>query len=222
MQLHLFSSPGEPFLSDILEAARSILAEQADPVVAYLPAANVQRHFIRETKTAFRALARVTAIKVEYDAMGKIRAALDRASLLYIPGGNTYLLAHRLHTAGLLGEIRDRILGGLPLVTFSAGTVFCGLDILTTNDINCCGCTQFTGLGLVSVNFNVHYPPAGREDQGERDERLEEYQAFHSTPVLALEDGAYLEVSNGAIRLVRGAMWRFEKGRPKAYITTED
>jgi hypothetical protein len=43
--------------------------------------------------------------------------------------------------------------------------------------------------------------------------------AFHDHPVLAMEDGAYLQVKNSGLQLVRGAIWRFEPGRPKVRLT---
>jgi dipeptidase E len=97
-------------------------------------------------------------------------------------------------------------------VAFSAGTVLCGQDILTTNDINCCGCTQFDGLKLSPFSFNVHYPVSPVEAQQERDERLEEYLAFHDTPILAFEDGASLHLTEDELR-VDGNVWQFSHGQ---------
>jgi peptidase E len=93
MNLHLFSTPGEPFLHDVLEVSKSLLGSQRNPVVLYLPAASVERHFIRETRAAFSGLAKVITIKVESHTSDKVRAAVARVNLLFIPGGNTYLLA---------------------------------------------------------------------------------------------------------------------------------
>jgi dipeptidase E len=121
-----------------------------------------------------------------------------------------------------MGPIKERLLGGLPLVAFSAGTVLCGEDILTTNDINCCGCTQFAGLGLVDVNFNVHYPPVEGIERQERDSRLMEYQAFHDIPVIALEDGAYLLANEDGIQLIRGNGWLLKKGKPKTILSPQE
>ena len=209
VQLHLFSFPGEPFLADIILAAQQILAGLRKPLVAYLPAAAEERHFVRETKAAFQGIAEVRAIKPEIHSAVQTQFVLDRAALLYIPGGNTYLAAKRLHTAGLMDGLRKRILGGLPLVAFSAGTVLCGADILTSNDSNDCGCTEFTGFGLVSFNFNVHYPSVEGEERQKRDARLQDYAIEHNRLVLALEDGAYVLVTNGSVKEVKGPVWKF-------------
>ena len=214
MILHLFSTPGEPFLADILSAVRTILSGLQNPLVAYLPAAATDRHFVRETKNAFRELAEVRAIKPEIHPVATMRRVLERADLLYIPGGNTYLAAHRLHTAGLMSMLRQRILDGLPLVAFSAGTVLCGADILTSNDANDCGCTDFGGLDLLPYNFNVHYPAVDGEERQARDARLYRYTAEHARSVLALEDGAYMRgaymrSSGEQVEVVRGLVWKF-------------
>jgi dipeptidase E len=209
MVLHLFSSPGEPFLSDILPAARLILEGVQEPLVAYLPAAAQDRHFVRETKQAFQGLADLRSIKPEVHSAAAMRLVLDRASLLYIPGGNTYLAAHRLHTAGLMDNLRQRILGGLPLIAFSAGTVLCGADILTSNDTNDCGCTDFSGLGLTTYNFNVHYPSVEGVERQARDARLFAYVTERHRPVLALEDGASVRMTGDRIEVVTGPVWKF-------------
>jgi dipeptidase E len=126
-----------------------------------------------------------------------------------------------LHTAGVINDIRQHVLDGLPLVAFSAGTVLCGQDILTTNDINCCNCTTFASLGLIPFNINVHYPSEDGEERQERDYHLWEYQQFHNTPVLALEDEVYIRVTGNRFEVVRGTCWWFAKGKLKANFNHE-
>jgi peptidase E len=211
MQCYLFSSAPEPSPAALVELVRALVGDRVDPLVAYLPAGNIQRHFVREVKAFLRGVAEVSAVKPEVHSIKRIHSILERADLLLIPGGNTYLMGHRLHQIGIVAELRRRILDGLPVVTFSAGTVFCGQDILTTNDINCCGCTQFDGLKLVPYNFNVHYPVLPGEEQQGRDERLGEYQSFHDLPVLALEDGAYIQITENGMQ-VHSEVWEFNRG----------
>jgi hypothetical protein len=107
------SSGGETPFGHALEAARPLLEGKPDALVAYLPAADLQPRWVRATKAAFRGLAGVTALNVERHSPARMRAVLDKATLLFVPGGNTYLIAHRLHTAALVGlidELRQRIL----------------------------------------------------------------------------------------------------------------
>jgi dipeptidase E len=201
-----------------VSACRPILQEQAAPTVAYLPEASIGERYVGMTKVAFKGLADVVHINVEKNGRAKIDAALDKASLLYIPGGNTYLLTQRLHDNNLLESIRERVRNGLPLVAFSAGTVLCGANILTTNDLNCCGCTTFSGLALVPFNFNVHYPQEDGHDREERDYRLWEYHAFQDNPVLAVEDSAHLRVVGEKLELVTGDCWLVEKGKQRVKV----
>lgn len=219
MQSYLFSSFPEPPQAALVELVRSLSGDQANPVVAYLPAGNIKRHFVRQVKGFLRGVAEVSAIKPEVHTLKRAHSILDQATLLLIPGGNTYLMAHRLHQMGIVNELRQRVLDGLPVITFSAGTVFCGQDVLTTNDINCCGGTQFEGLKLVPCNFNVHYPGLPGDEQLDRDERLFEYQAFHDHPILALEDGACLRLSPDLLEVVSGSVWKFSGG-VKEKLTT--
>jgi dipeptidase E len=212
MQLHLFSTPGEPFLQDVLNTARELLAEKNNPLVLYLPAAAVERHFIRETQAAFRGMARVIGIKIESASPSRFQEALAQADLLFIPGGNSFLMAHRLHVAGVVSDLRERILAGLPLVAFSAGTVLCGPDVLTSNDDNDCGCTNFDGLGVVPFNFNVHVPTGSGPEREERQARLQAFSRQHRRSVLALEDGAYVRVLDRQVDIVRGNAWWVEAG----------
>ena len=218
MLLHLFSDPGEPFLVNIIAAARHVLEGQQEPVVAYMPAAAEERHFVRETRAAFRGLAEVLAVKPEIHTKAHIQAQLDRASLLYIPGGNTYLAAQRLHAAGLIEDIRKRILNGLALIAFSAGTVLCGVDILTSNDDNHCGCALFTGFRLAPLNFNVHYPSDDGEQRKARIARLRAFTLEHHRVVLALQDGAYIIVSDRKLRVVKGLVWKFDGQQHELYL----
>ena len=239
MELHLLSSLAEPFPAALAEITASLLQGNRDrqPAVAYLPAGAVHRHFVRETQAALRGIAQVIAVKVEAHPARRLQEALRRADLVYMPGGNTYLMAQRLHAAGAMPLLKRRLQEGLPLLALSAGCVLCGLDILTTNDINCCGCVHFDGLGLVGLNINVHYPGGDSRLQQERDERLGEYQLFHPHPVLALEDGAYLRVSGDAppsgagrglaldssssnFQLLRGAGWWLEPEGRKERLET--
>jgi dipeptidase E len=143
---------------------------------------------------------------------------LRRASLVYIPGGNTYLLAHRLYISKFMDHLRRRVSAGLPLVAFSAGTVLCGANILTSQDMNLVGSSYFSGLNVTPFNFSVHYP----EDENSRlvkDEWLRDYHVFHDNPVILLADGGFVRVDGKKTTLVSGEAWILRKGEEKEKLS---
>lgn len=213
MRLDLFSTPGEPLLHDLVDACRAELQRLTDPVVAYLPAAAVGSLWTEYTSEAFKGVADVRLIDLDGMTVAEIADVLDQASMLYIPGGNTFRLSHRLSLRGLTEDLKGRVRAGLHLASFSAGTVLCGQDILTTGDANDCGTTAFAGLALTGFNFHVHFPTQDGPERDARFERLRQTHARHPHPVLALEDGAHLRIRCEHIELVAGRCWRFNPGR---------
>jgi dipeptidase E len=148
----------------------------------------------------------------------EMEAVIRSAALVYIPGGNTFLLNHRLHLSNILDYLRKKVTAGLPLIGFSAGTVLCGPNILTSNDINAVESPYFGSLNLTPFNFNCHYP----EDEIarlEKDVWLGEYHVFHDNPVVLLADGAYVRVEGKKTQLVQGQAWILRKGQEKQKLT---
>lgn len=217
MQLHLFSSPGERDIRYILEASRPYLDAATNPVVAYLPAASWRSTWLAYTEEAFAGLGKIAYIDTETMTQTEVYTLLDRATVLYISGGNTFLLNHHLHRYGLIADLRRRLVAGLPLVAFSAGAILCGPNILTANDMNLCATTHFSGLNLVSYNFDMHYPTdeARRIDQ---DDWLLDYHAYHDNPILALQDEAHLYVDQTELTVKQGICWLLEKGQSRRQL----
>jgi dipeptidase E len=129
-------------------------------------------------------------------------ATLAEAEALFMGGGNTYALLQRLHGAGLLEPIRDRVLAGMPYLGASAGSNVAGPTILTTNDWNVVGLDRFDALGLVGFNINPHYKeadPTMAAFSETRDDRIREYHVVNTNPVLGLEEGAWVIVAARAV-----------------------
>ena len=80
--------------------------------------------------------------------------------------------------------------------------------------MNMCETTSFSALNLVPFNFSVHYP-ADEPARAEWDESLQEYHAFHSNSILALEDGAYLRIQTPDAIVLRGNCWLLAKGQER-------
>jgi len=212
--LHLFSTPGDADATDIkwiVEASRHYLERKAGAVLAYLPLASLYgEKTIADVEKALHGLARVEALNTELMDLPQMEAVLRRAAVAYIPGGNTFLLNHRLHVSQLFPYLRKKLEAGLPLVAFSAGTILCGPNILTSNDINMVPTTHFDGLNLTPFNFVANYI-----DDPWKDYRLLDYQAFHDNPMLLLEDGAYIRIRGKETTLVRGEAWLWRSAGEK-------
>ena len=215
MQLHLLSTPGKNDLRYVLEASRPYLEDKDDPIVAYLPLASLYAEkWLGLDESAFRGLAQIREVNAELMTQKEIEDILREAALVYITGGNTFLLNHRLHASGVMPYLKKKIQNGLPVVGVSAGMIVCGPDILTSTDMNTLGTTHFDGLNLVPFNFFAHYADEGY-GQSVHDDWLADYHFFHENPVVMLSDGAYIKVDGKKTTLVRGEAWILRKGAEK-------
>src|SRR5215216_1213483 len=215
MNLHLFSTPGKDDLRYVLEASRSYLEDRENSVVAYLPLASLYSEKWREmNESALRGLAQVVEINAELMTQKEIENILRDAALVYITGGNTFLLNHRLHVSGVMPYLKKKIQNGLPLIGISAGMIVCGPNILTSKDMNTLGTPHFDGLNLVPFNFFAHYADDGY-GQSVYDDWLGDYHFFHDNPVVLLSDGAYVKVDGKKTTLVRGDAWLLRKDAEK-------
>lgn len=221
MNLCLFSMPGGYPLQDIVAASKPHLEVQTDPVVLYLPAADatLNLEYVNRTRTAFKILAEVQVLDLAQPiSFVDLEDTIKRTTVVYLPGGNTYLLLDRLCRSGAFHLIKSQVQAGMPYVGFSAGTIICGENILTTNDDNDCGCTQFTGLGFTQYNFVAHFPASTGKEREFRDNRIREYHKTYTNPVLAIEDDGCITVDHKGTKVVRRHCWLFEAGREKKLL----
>jgi dipeptidase E len=213
--LHLLSSSGRDDISYVVEASRPYLEGKSDVTVAYLPLASLYVERWQEaTADSFKGLARIETINAEMMRLIQMEDIIRRASLVYIPGGNTFLLNHRLHISNLMIFLRKKVQAGLPVVAFSAGAILCGPNILTSKDMNAVGTPHFEGLNVTPFNFSPHYP-LDNYGQAMKDEWLSDYHFFHDNPVVMLSDGAYVRVDGKKTTLVRGEAWIWRKDQEK-------
>lgn len=212
--LHLFSTPGDRDIRWVIDACRPHLEGKDDPTVAFLPQAwlNVT-HWLDYTTRSFEKLARVELIDTEQMDLPKMESIIRKAHVVYISGGNTFLLNHRLHISGLMPYLRKKVQSGLPVVGFSAGMIVCGPNILTSSDMNSVETSRFDGLNASPFNFYPHYT-----DDGNQDDWLSEYHSFHDNPVIMLSDSAYVKVEGKKTTLVRGEAWVLRKDAGKEKV----
>ena len=217
VDLHLFSTPGDN-IRYVIEASRPYLEDKDDPSVAYMPLASLYAEkWLEDNERAFKGLARLEVVNAELMTQKEIEEIIRRASLVYIPGGNTFLLNHRLHVSSVMPFLKKKIQSGLPLVGFSAGMVICGLNILTSRDMNTVETSHFDGLNASPFNFFAHYA-MDAYGQSVQDEWLADYHFFHDNPVVMLSDGGYVQVEGKKTTLVRGEAWVLRKDSEKEKI----
>jgi dipeptidase E len=213
--LHLFSSPGQDDIRYILEASRPYLEGKPDATVAHLPLASLYAERWQESaEGSFKSLARIETINAETMPLSQMEDIIRRASLVYVPGGNTFLLNHRLQVSRLMIFLRKKVQAGLPVVAFSAGTVLCGPNILTADDMNTVSTSYFDGLNVTPFNFYPHYP-LDNYGQSIKDEWLSDYHFFHDNPIVIMSDGAYVKMDGKKTTLVRGEAWIWRKDQEK-------
>ncbi|HEX6269984.1 MAG TPA: Type 1 glutamine amidotransferase-like domain-containing protein [Anaerolineales bacterium] len=221
MHLHLLSTPGEKDIRYIVEASRPYLSGKADAAIAFLPQAWLKiNYWLDYTVRQFEGLARLELIDTEQMELPEMESIIRRAQALYISGGNTFLLNHRLHISRLMPYLRKKVQAGLPVVGFSAGMILCGPNILTASDLNSVGTSHFDGLNVTPFNFFPHYAQDA-SGQAAQDVWLSDYHIFHDNPVIMLSDGAYVKVEGKKTTLVRGEAWILRKDQEKERLEEE-
>jgi len=214
MRLHLFSSPGRDIRA-IIEACRPHLEGKSDPTVAYLPLGSLYaERWIEDNGRAFKDLARLEIVNTELMDQQEIEDILRRCSLVYVPGGNTFLLTHRLHLSGIMPYLQRKVQSGLPLVGFGAGATLCGPNILTTTDMNTVETSHFDGLKVSPFNLYTPYP-LDAYGQSVQDRWLADYHFFHDNPVIMLCDDAHVKRDGKKTVLVGGRAWILRKDQDK-------
>jgi dipeptidase E len=215
MQLHLFSTPGQDDLRDVVEASRPYLEEKDEPVIAYLPLASLYTERWQQlNQEAFRDLGRLVEVNAELMTQREIENIIRDAALVYITGGNTFLLNHRLHVSGVMPYLKKKIQSGLPVVGVSAGMIVCGPNILTSRDMNTVETTYFSGLNASPFNFLAHYP-LDAYGQSLVDDWLRDYHFFHDNPVIMVCDGAQITMEGKKTSLARGEAYILRKEQEK-------
>lgn len=147
---------------------------------------------------------------------------LARAQAIYVGGGSTFKLLDTLQARQLLEPLRKRILNGMPYLGSSAGTVIIAPTIQTTNDMAIVVPKSFRALDILPFQINAHFSDTAQCIPNEtREDRLLEFVQLNKTPVLALRQGAWLEVEGSRISLGGSGARIFRHGDTHSTKTRE-
>lgn len=207
--------PGENNLRHVLEASRPYLEDKNEPIIAYMPLASLySEKWLGVNREAFNSLGELVEINAELMTQREIENIIRDAALVYITGGNTFLLNHRLHVSGVMPYLKKKVQNGLPIVGVSAGMVLCGPNILTSRDMNTVETKTFDGLSALPFNFLSHYPKDAY-GQSVLDDWLGDYHFFHDNPVIMVCDDGYIKVDGRKTFLARGEAYILRKDQEK-------
>jgi dipeptidase E len=207
-ELLLFSNStnhGRGYLDHAWEEVEAFL--DGRDTVAFVPFAGGDHDaYTARVAEAFAARGvRVTGIPADAGAA----RVLDEAQAVFVGGGNTFRLVAALQRTGLLDDLRDRVLAGLPYMGASAGTNITAPTLRTTNDMPIVEPPSFAALGFVPFQINPHYLDADPRSthQGEtRETRLTEFLEANDVDVLGLREGTHLRVRGAGSDVVRATV----------------
>ena len=130
------------------------------------------------------------------DLQDKDERKLNDFGSIYIGGGNTWLLMHKLRQSGFDRIISNFISRGLPVCGGSAGAIIFGEKISTTDDENAIGLTNNSGLGiLANISLWPHYTDSQKNN-------IYDYVKHTGTSVLALPETSAAYFMDGKIQAV--------------------
>ncbi len=126
--------------------------------------------------------------------------AVNEAQAIVVGGGNTWNLLRNIHDFGLIGPVREKVLGGTKYIGWSAGANVACPTLMTTNDMPIVDPSGFHAFNLVPFQINPHYLDANPEGHGgeTREDRIREFITVNQNVCVAgLREGCMLFVEGG-------------------------
>lgn len=203
MRLLLLSNsiaPGQGFLQHALEAISDAMAG-GQRLLFFAQASSDPDHYADVMQAALRQLdVDVVPAHRRHDPLRE----LDHADAIFVGGGNAFRLLKAFQDSGLFGAVQERVRGGLPYLSASAGTNLACPTIRTTNDMPIVEPRSLTALALVTFQINPHYAevdPGSAAYAASRDQQIGEFLQENDVPVVGLREGAWLDVRPNSIRV---------------------
>jgi dipeptidase E len=168
-------------------------------------------HFLATGKQALEHLGFVANeldLRNYFDAPGRLAQALESTGLIWVNGGNTFLLRSAMVRSGFDAVVRALLdIDQLAYGGFSAGVCAItpslrGIEFLDDPDALADGYSRepiWDGLALIDYHVAVHYRTGEREPI----QQTVRYYREHNMPYVALRDGEVLIVEPGRTELLK-------------------
>lgn len=197
MRLVLLSNGYPPGGGRYLQHALNVLAGALAGVRQVVVVPYAQRDWDRHVAVVADALEPIGVEIVGVHRSASPRSCVRSAEAVFVGGGNAFRLLAAAYRFDLLDVIRRRVGEGVPYIGSSAGTNLACPTIRTTNDMPIAEPPSLAALGLIPFQINPHYPAkevlAGHLGET-RDQRIVEFLEDNDVPVLALQEGCWVEV----------------------------
>ncbi len=213
-------APGLAVLEHAADVIRAVLGGRAR--ILFVPFASGDPGAYADLmRKALASLGMETRVETLHEADDPVRAVAG-AEALFVGGGNSFRLLRALNRLQVMDAIRGAVGHGVPYLGASAGSNVACPSIRTTNDMPIVEVPSLAALGLIPFQLNQHYldPDPGTGHQGEtRPQRIEEFLEENDVPVLALREGAWLQVSGPHAVLGGASTGRlFRRGFPPVNV----
>lgn len=228
MKLLLISNStnaGEEYLSHCIEDIKVFLGDDKKSIL-FIPYAAVTfsyDEYEKKVKQKFKLIGHdIVSIHNLKDEI----EAVEKAEVIVVGGGNTFVLTNKLQELGLINLIREKVLSGVPYIGWSAGSNIACPTIRTTNDMPVVEPKSFNVFNLVSFQINPHYldsHPDGHAGET-REMRIEEYLEMNKDVyVVGLREGTMLKIIEDSIELIGKRKARiFKYGETPKELGIED
>jgi dipeptidase E len=211
------TNPGEEYLSWPREHINDFLKKRNVKRVLFIPFAGVSFSYDtyeEKVNNVFRTFGvEIYSIHKENDPI----KAVQEAEAIAVGGGNTFHLVREMQKLGLMEEIRNRVLVGIPYMGWSAGSNVACPTLRTTNDMPIVEPESFNCMSLIPFQINPHYLDAHPSNHGgeTREQRIEEFLVANPEVYVAgLREATFLLYENNRLQLKgRHPMRIFKQGK---------
>lgn len=200
------SSSDAGYLTHALPWISDLAAGLPDGPALFLPYAGVTRSWDDYADLVSGALAPAGIAVQSLHREADPAAAVGRAALFIVGGGNTFQLLAQVRQLGVLTQLAGRVRSGQArYLGWSAGANLACPTIRTTNDMPIVDPGGLDALNLVPFQINAHYteahPPGHRGET--RRQRLAEFcRVDPVTPVVGLPEGTGLRVADTRVTVL--------------------